>query len=54
MSSASSPKPFKRKERFWKRTPLGASILALNEIGNYREHFAFLGLGVATSKQEIK
>ena len=48
------PKPFKLEERFRKSRRLGASIRASNEVSNYLEHFAFIGLGAAASKQEIK
>ena len=54
VSSASPPKPFKLEERFRKSRRSGASVRASNEVGNYREHFSFLGLGAAASKQEIK
>lgn len=54
VSSASPPKPFKLEERFRKGGRPGASIRASNEVGNYRVHFATLGLSSAASKQEIK
>ena len=54
VSSSSPPKPFKLEERFRKVGRAGASIRASNEVGNYREHFATLGLCAAASKQDIK
>ena len=52
VSSTSPPKPFKLEDRFRKSKRLGASIRALNEAGNYCEHFAFLDLDAAPSNKK--